>query len=288
MYQVSEEVYIRRVRQSTLPGDEGDSKSKIGSSMKNRTSLRGLTAEEEKLYLPEIIGSNPNNPNWAKDTEEYWRSISVDVPNTATGLKLEIGWQYNTEKDRDERRKENGRPINVSDYVLYRYCLVYSRVANSADDIYKSPKIMFYIYNRKEEVNQQVSNVRLVQKAYAKYLEIVAKPSTIRNVLNLLKVGVGQKMSEEEQLIAIDSVVKNRPQDFLNVIDDSDFDYRVLIDKAVRAKHLTILPNTETYQYGDEVWAYSTKELIVKLKDENNKKKLQLEALVSSTSTLKK
>src|SRR6266403_4273174 len=134
---------------------------KVGASIKNNDVCRGLSFDEEETYLPMLIGVQPKNDNWQKVTTDYWNNISKLIPKD--GIELEVGFNYKDKESKDgqpatkevdnafkgESAKEEdkwqfGFPINVVDYVLWRYCLVYSHVANKKEVTSKSHNIRFY------------------------------------------------------------------------------------------------------------------------------------------------
>lgn len=280
-YLVSDVVFIRRKKVRLLPGDDGNEiKTKIGGSISNSGVLRAFDAATEAKYLPYIISSDPSKTDWAKETEAYWKNISVDVPD-GIGKKLEKGFKFKTEED--AKANVNGFPINVADYVLFRYCQVYSRVANTINDIYKSPKIRFYLHDEKIELTNKLSQAELERKAMGKYLEIYNDSIKVDAVLSVLKVGVGLRLSPEQKVLALSEAFKANTEDFLTVASDEELMTKSLIEKAIIAGHLRVIPNTHTYLMGDNVIANSREELVVKLNDENNKAlKTQLEALIKN------
>ena len=144
MIEKSKIVYIRRKAITLLPGQEqGDLKKKIGSYFKDGTTARALSPEQEAKYLPSLIGSDPNKQDWAVKTDLYWKNIAVPIPH-GVGLKLEIGVKY--ENETDAAAKKNGLPINVANWILYQHCKKYNKVANSIEEVGKSPNIEFYIF----------------------------------------------------------------------------------------------------------------------------------------------
>jgi hypothetical protein len=259
----SKKVCVRQKKVKLLPGDDAQYIAKIGGSLKNGVTNRGLDPEEERMYLPTLIGSDPNKADWSTATENYWKNISVDVPDNEEGLELEVGFKYKTEED--AATAKGGIPINIPNYVLWRYCLVYSKVANSIEDVDKSPNIRFYLFDKAKEQKQKINLTAAKQKAYAKYLEIVGDIETITTILLVMEVGKGVIMSKEDKLIALDSLVSSRPIDFLKVANDKNLQTKALIEKCLTRKFLTIIPNTDTYQRGDEVVAYNKLDLITKL-----------------------
>jgi hypothetical protein len=259
----SKKVCVRQKKLDLLPGDDAQYIAKIGSSLRNGVTNRGLDPEEERMYLPTLIGSDPNKADWSTATDSYWKNISVDIPDNEEGLELEVGFKYKTEED--AATAKDGFPINLPNYILWRYCLVYSKVANTIEDVDKSPNIRFYLFDKAKEQKQKINLTAAKQKAYAKYLEIVGDIETITTILLVMEIGNGIVMSKEDKLIALDSIVSSRPIEFLKVANDKNLQTKALIEKCLTRKFLTIIPNTDTYQRGDEVVAYNKLDLITKL-----------------------
>jgi len=280
-YYSSAKVWIRRKELKLLPGDDGeDVKVKIGSSWKNNSVLRAFNAEAEAKYLPIIIGSDPSKQDWAKATEDYWKSLSVEVPSDP-GLELEIGFKYKTEED--AKADKDGIPLNPANYVLYRYCLVYSRVANSIEEINNSPKIRFYIYDEALEITIKTTAAETKRKAMQKYLELYTDPIAVDAILSVLKVGVGLSLTAEKKALAFTEIFEANPQEFLKVASDNSLLTKALIQKALNKGHIRQIPNTQTYVLGENVIASSLEDLVAKLNDENEKSlRTQIEALIKN------
>ena len=259
-FEKSQKIYVRRKVSKRLPGDDAEYIEKIGSSLRNGVINRGLEPAEEVLYLPTLVGSDPSKADWAKATEDYWKNISVNVPDTDAGLELEVGFKFKNEEDM--KANINGTPINIPNYVLYKYCLVYSKVANSIDLIGKSPNIRFYLHSLEAEQKTKLSEIQISQKAFKAYLKILDDKILINNVLLLMNVGKNVSMKDEDKAIALHSIVKDRPNEFLKVLEDPYIELKSLIQTAVASKVLTLSPNTEIYMRGDEIVARNTMELI--------------------------
>lgn len=49
-------------------------------------------ADEQKEYMPSILGMSANDPKWSERLSHYWNSISVDIPSN--GKVLQVGFVY--------------------------------------------------------------------------------------------------------------------------------------------------------------------------------------------------
>lgn len=265
---VSHVVYLRRIpTHNRLPGQELDEgKQKIGSSFKGNSVLRGLTFDEEAKYLPSIIGVDTNSPNWENTTRNYWANLSKDVP-PKDGIELEVGLRYTTKEDYiydQENAEKNhngiiinhkGIPVNMADYILWRYCLDYSKVANTFEDIGKSPKIEFYLFSKSKEILDKKNVLNNKKKA----LQLMYKSMSERNWVDyVLRVLVAQdktktrtvdsisKMGEDEKDILLDEYVVGNPDRFLLIAEDKNLEMRSFIELSIAKGNLQRVANTDT------------------------------------------
>lgn len=288
---------------------------RIGASLgKGGDVVRGLSFEEEKKYLPDVIGVSPQSNDWQKATRNYWANITTEVPPD-TGLELEVGFVYPDEesatKGRAEEEKENaaatamyaqeldyamkfdvrqsvGRPINISDYILYRHCLVYNQCANSPKLTHKSAKIRFYLYSKEAVQADLAIKIKMRQKAYAMYLELIGDRAKVDNVIYVLKDTI-QRYNENvlnvEKLdvtneigkdVALEKIVNEFPERLIAVLDDKDLPLKAFIERAITAGELKRLPNTDTIVYGDNTpMGNSINETVAYLKNEQNREIFQ-------------
>lgn len=277
--EVKETIYLRRKKvTSETRGDDPDTHiRKLGSIFKGQKPLSGLSVEEEKKYLAGILGISPTSQEWDKAVRSYWANVSCEVP-PGDGLKLQVGMAYNSEEDADN--EENGTPLVLEDYILYRFALVHSRVANKAEDAYKSPKIEFYLYSEEKALNDSHSLLKKKQEAYAEYLKIATDESVISAILRLTKDSSdpdGKRyfqpsfMSRKQKDIAIEKVVVENPTHFLTLVKDKSLSTKAFIEECISEGKLTRLPNTDTIMYGDNTTlGYNLGEAVAFLNDKKN------------------
>jgi len=266
-------------RKQTLTGLPGDDPSvynlKIGSSIHNRAPLSGLTHDEEKLYLPSIVGVAPDNHNWGNIVKEYWNNISERVPSdeeTATqklpGRELRFTIRFNNAKDKasfdkvltfDEKGEisKNGVCVDgVSDFVLFRYCLVYGRVANNVDDVGKSPKIRFYLYSKSVENRKAHNTMQSKLQAQNKFAEIMTDESVVNSLLRMFEQLPEEFDDMESKHMALYNFVESRPADFLAYCNDEGIKIKGAILEAVELGIIYNPANTESYYFGENKEMY--------------------------------
>lgn len=254
----------RRPRIGNLPGQEHeDSKQKIGSSYKGSSVNRGITLEEEKRWLKQILSLSPESPNWELATEEYWKNISRPVP-AGDGLELEVGLRYENEEDykRDLNTLKNengvvvnpkGNPINIADYILYRYCLGYVEVANSFDLVGMSPKINFYIYSKEKEIQEKKISQNQKRDAYQLLYGNLSDRNWVDYMLRCL-IDSNSKYTikdlstkdDDEKDILLEETMNRNPSKFIAFGKDKNLELKALIELAIAIGALGRISNTAT------------------------------------------
>jgi len=276
-------VYIRRVKKvvqlSNEPEiDEADHVVKIGACWHGQETLRGLSFDEEEAYLPNVLGVSPKSEHWVKATKAYWLNISSTVPS-GIGLKLEIGFRYKNVDDADHEAKygipddinqRRGIPINVENYILYRYCELYPRCANDKNDANKSPKIVMYMYSKTEEVAATHTALKSRRESYELYLKMLGDSNRIDNILTLLGENVGA-LSDAEKEIQLEMYATKQSAKFYAFASDKEIELKSFIERCIYAQELKRIPNTETVVYADNtVLGHTIDECIIFLKNPKN------------------
>lgn len=328
MEKVSEKVFIRVVPKEYDLVRYSDKKAKesladhqyfIGSSLKGDDVLRGLDVidsatgeDEEKKFLPSILGVNPNSEAWHKATKDFWSNISKRVPNGTVGLELEIGFEYadkyvaeNVQKEIEKlidnktienltkedmislckEKQKKGNPINLENYILFRYCLVYGKVANNITTIYNSPKIVFYIYFSNLENKKKLSERNLKQKARLKVDAIEEDSLKVNSILRIFEKTVSENIIEN--LTVLDELVNVRPQEIINLLDDTDFEIKAYIENCIFMQLLRRIPLTGQIYYGEtDLIGNNLNEAVAFFKDINNPRKSQIITNIKSAYSI--
>ena len=273
--EVKKSIIIHRRPISNLPGqDQIESNKKIGSSF----TAPVLTFEEEEKFMPNIINAKPDSQGYRRLVEEYFANIGVPVP--VTGLTLEIGFAYPDEEmalkgeQADETERHNfGEPIVVSDYVLYRYCLVYSRVANIGVDYNKSPKIRFYMQSPDHDKRNRESKRKLRTRAYQLFVELESDTTMIKNIVSVLRADPEIDVNYVEpgtEATEVETFLISNPKKFISIANDTDLKTRAFIEDAIESRILERPVNSTIVMYGTDLLGNSMQEAIAYLKSEDN------------------
>lgn len=271
-----------------------DKMCKIGASFRNNDTLRGLTPEEEIRLLPKIIGTQPSSDKWEEKTREYWNNISKNIPDN--GLQLETGmmWLSKEDYDADKRapKDENGtiinskgRPINTADYIIHRYCLLYSECANHEKDLHKAPRIRMYIHSDEVERKTKKQALQMEMKANQLFYSSMADRNWARWLLRLLvtrdtnikkKITVGHltHISDDDVNFGLGDYIKKDAELFFVLGNDKDLHLKAFIEECVFLGRLIRIANTEAIMFDNETIGHTVDQTVAFLNDPKNSRVL--------------
>lgn len=298
---VSNIVFVRRKKSGGGPEILGEyvdeTRAKIGSSFKGNSVLRGLTHEEEKRFLRDLLGLSTGSDNWETATKDYWTHISKDVAPSDKdgngGLKLVASLRYkdqqsydadmNSEKVNGAIIDPKGEPVNLPDYILWRYCLVYSRVANSVEDIGKSANIDFYLFSKDKEIKDGKVSFEQKKKASQLMYQNIANRDWVEYMLRVLiqgDISSGKApaygirdlatITEDEKDLLIEKYMQANPKAFVIYGEDKNLELRGLIELAVATGALVRIPNTNTISYEGTTIGNTVDEVLIFLNNPKN------------------
>ena len=262
----------------------GEQFRKVGGSVTAVTKILQNSAML-RMLMPQLLGVDPdsNDVNWDRTVKHYWDSIAVDVPTG--GKQLETGFSFdiddiNREKYITELAKANslktsedlanyvmghtkdepnvkeevrwkyGNPINIEDYLIWRYVLNYRHVANSIEDVNKSPNIRFYLHTQEEKERIKKQEFKTKQgaiNAYIKFLEKASKDD-INDVLSIISPSsvkdIVSNTDLEDKQAQIMEVVIATPTKFVDIIKDKNLKTKALIERLIAFNVLKRLPSS--------------------------------------------
>lgn len=159
-------------------------KKSIGSSMtKSGGVLKGITPSEERILMPLLLGIPDSDPSFLSACNNYYNNIKVKI--THEGLKLDISLEKTGEPISDEKGKTN-YPVNVADYILYRYCQVYNKVAKDLESCKSDDKKEFYIYSEVDTTKAENERAKKRTEAVKEYSKIAEDELVCNAVLRVL------------------------------------------------------------------------------------------------------
>ena len=211
-----------------------------------------------------------NNPEFITRVKQYLSNIQINVDGEkdldcsfvyhhkrdylAIKAKLDaIEAKYNasrkTEDDATLRNNEinsvestkykYGYPINVSEYIAYRHCLLYGEVAKDTSFIGSNPNLRFYIKDVAKEAAREKKLINERKSAMSNFIELNASRSKAlavyvailtykhRNVAEGLSVDV---ITREKELM---DFVNEDPAKFNKFVNDKNIQVKCFIEMCI-------------------------------------------------------
>lgn len=259
----------------------------IGSSINSSTILSSNKVEVE-TYFPALLGEAPNSPNFITRVKQYLNNIQIPVDEI--GKTFDTTFIYNTKRDYlkvlkkeeaiedkynavpknnlkllKEALKEKiyelnllesskcklGRPMNVTDYLMYRHCLLYNDVAKDMALINSDANIRFYFKDDKKE-KEKLRKLRLeANKAKQNFVACIADNTLFEAMyiqycvtkgLPLISALAEDDFIKEQNL---DKFSTEDPVKFNKIFKNSDIKLMGTIEKLIARGELIRLPHNQ-------------------------------------------
>lgn len=247
----------------------------IGSSIRSSRVLSANRAEVE-AYFPQLLGLSPNNESFITRLKQYLNNIQVHVDEL--GVTFDCSFQYRRKRDylsfkareeqiEQEYRRANrqnlqelkkaldakvmalnnlesekyayGNPINISDYILYRHCLLYRDIAKDTAIINSDPYVRFYFRDDTKEKELQQKLRQEINNAKRNYVEVIGDDDLFDAVYIQYCVSAGlpvvnslqnERINKETQL---DKFSIAEPIKFNKIVNDKDVKVKSLIELLI-------------------------------------------------------
>lgn len=259
----------------------------IGSSINSSTVLSSNKTEIE-TYFPSLLGIAPNNPEFITRVKNYLNNIQIPVDEL--GKTFDVSFIYNKKSDylkilkKEEAIEEKyqsvgknnlrvlkealkekiyelnllesskctlGRPVNLTDYLMYRHCLLYNDVAKDMAFINSDPSIRFYFKDDKKE-KDKARKLRLeANKAKRHFIECIADNTIFEAMYIQYCLTKGLPIISA---LAEDDIVKEQnldkfsiedPVKFNKLYSNSDLKLIGTIEKLIARGELIRIPHSQ-------------------------------------------
>lgn len=285
----------------------------IGSSIRSSQVLASNRAEVE-AYFPQLLGISVNNENFVTRLKQYLNNIQVPV--NELGVTFDCSFRFNHKRDyfafkaREEEiemayKKANkqstkdlraalaikindlnnleseqyavGSPVNITDYILYRHCLLYRDVAKDTALINCDPFVRFYLKDDAKDKERQQKLRQEINNAKRNYIEVIGDDEMFDAVyiqycvvagLPIVNSLLSEKIDKENQL---DKFSTSEPVKFNSIVKDRDLRIKSLIELLIaRGEFVRSQFNQNITTQDGEFIGANMKEAIVWAKNPEN------------------
>lgn len=247
----------------------------IGSSIRSSQVLASNRAEVE-AYFPQLLGISANNENFVTRLKQYLNNIQVSV--NELGVTFDCSFRFNHKRDyfafkaREEEiemayKKANkqstkdlraalaikindlnnleseqyavGSPVNITDYILYRHCLLYRDIAKDTALINCDPFVRFYLKDDAKDKERQQKLRQEINNAKRNYIEVIGDDEMFDAVyiqycvvagLPIVNSLLSERMDKESQL---DKFSTSEPVKFNSIVKDRDLRIKSFIELLI-------------------------------------------------------
>jgi hypothetical protein len=261
----------RKVNDKVLP----KKRDYIGSSIRSSQVLASNRAEVE-AYFPQLLGISVNNENFVTRLKQYLNNIQVPV--NELGVTFDCSFRFNHKRDyfifkaREEKiemayKKANkqstkdlraalaikindlnnleseqyavGSPVNITDYILYRHCLLYRDIAKDTALINCDPFVRFYLKDDAKDKERQQKLRQEINNAKRNYIEVIGDDEMFDAVyiqycvvtgLPIVNSLLSERIDKESQL---DKFSTSEPVKFNSIVKDKDLRIKSLIELLI-------------------------------------------------------
>mgnify|MGYP006908254554 CR=1 FL=1 len=245
----------RRENTTNLPDHVyAESKRRIGSVFtKTGDIYSGLTFPEQKKFLPYILGVDASDPAFGKEVKRYFRNMTIEVP--LEGTQLEAGTD------------ESGEPLNVMDYVKYKFAMAHPHVASDEETMQGSRNYRYFVYDEALELEEDYNELEYRKKAYKEFIKLTDNEKKMDMVVRL-HLEDPKKMDTREKELFLEAMVEEAPLNFYNIATSKTLELEAFIEECLTTEVLRKVGNS--YLLGDEKLGDTMEEVVLFLKDKKN------------------
>lgn len=236
-----------------------DAKMKLSSVLVHQRPYRGLSQEEERKLLPEIIGVSPDDNDFSERARKYWAELTIDVPQEGHQLNVPV---YESGEIPDPQDP------HVEDWIKYQWAKDHPQVAKSRQEAEANINKRFFIYDPEREAKRENKESKMRQKAYIELAKASENEQKMDVLVRVLTDQKPEKLSNTEKENVLDTKVNSDPEEFISAATDDNLAIRGAIMDAVEHEVLNKIGNQIMYQ--DEVIADSMDEAIAWFKNDRN------------------
>ena len=225
---------------------------RLGSVFAGRQPLKGVEGEEAKKLFKGILPVDSSHQDWPHYVNRYWIELSVKVP--FEGVELEVG------------KNEDDTPINVDDYLTYRFALKHPHCANSKEEMLSNNR--FYLHDPKRDEMEKAKRTRLKKDADKEYIKASNDEKTMSRLIRLLSDIKPENLNRDQKETMLYELKDKHPAKFIKIARDKDLEMKAEIEEMVSAGVLRKIGNQVIFI--DEVLGETTEDTIVFMKNKKN------------------
>jgi hypothetical protein len=205
-----------------------------------------------------------------EDLEKYFNDLLTEV-NESTTREITKANTIKNDRDRETRlnmiyklkwdkivsiesqRYKYATPIDVIDFVLYRYCLIHSQVANEFALVNNSNNIRFYLYSEDEIKKQKDDAFKIERDRMIAFTDVIKQGDTVDDILYALGKGSGiSKMDTTSKHVLLNTISAENPTKFIITTKNTNLKSIGKIEKYIESAILRRLEGSQVIVDGTD------------------------------------
>lgn len=247
----------------------------IGSSIRSSQVLASNKGEIE-AYFPNLVGVSSNHESFLTRVKQWLNNIQIRVDEL--GVVFDTSFYFNKKRDylefkkkeeeienayanADKQTTENrrkalefkinslnslesdlykvGYPLNISDYLAYRHCLLYRDVAKDTSIINNNPFVRFYFIDEAKEKEREIKRRQEINTAKRNYITVIGDTNLFKAVyvqycvINKLPIVPSLNEEQIEKEIKLDRFSSEEPAKFNKIVNDKQLQVKSFIEMLI-------------------------------------------------------
>lgn len=251
----------------------------IGPYFKDKATATGLSFEEQRLLLPELLGIEASDKDFRKVVTKFYDEFVT--PISKDGLKLQVGLQ-----DENAPLSDTNKPINLNDFIKYRHISGHNEVAKNKTEAEQIFGKRFYIFDPDKVSNDAVAINTLEDQAVSVYFQHKEDKIKIDQILTILGVNI-KSMKHEDKVLKLKSFATRDPKlneieqkesfdRFIKIAQDRDLEYKYLIQEMIAIQYLTRAGNNIVYSETGKSLGENMEDAVLQLRNPKFSRDLNL------------
>lgn len=202
--------------------------------------IRGLNAEQEKIFLPTMLGVAPDALDFPKAAKDFWADYFITP--TREGLRLNIAMEIR----KDKNGNEVSVPVNPEDFMKYMFAKQSSKVASSPEDLENKSFFDFTLEDLSVVKDKEVSLFLDQERATIIYSRLASKfeesQDKIDWILEMTKEDgsfYDPDMESTEKRMLLKKLSDKRPKRMIELAEDKDLQDKAFLSKALAYLEIT-------------------------------------------------
>ena len=253
----------------------GNKKQIIGSSI-NSSRILSSSKGEVETYFPELVGLSSTHPDFISRVKGYLNNIQFIVNEIGSTIDCSFRYEHYSdylkikeqedkllaEKDKANRNDSSalndainawvlklnelestkykyGRPVNLTQYYLYRHCLLYKDVAKDISLINADKSLRFYIQDEQREADRKKKLVEERKLAMRNFIALDGSDNKREAVyiqmliFNNENIAYSLGKTKEEKYDALMKFVNEYPDKFNKIYNDKNVELKSFIEQLI-------------------------------------------------------